>query len=353
MGIANPASACQAQYDASKKITADLTTLILQQNEDTEKLNLDNIKEIKNEIKHQKDNKYKQDQQEVIAESEINLQRCIKLATEKGSTSWLSCLPLKSLGYTLNKQEFRDALCLRYNWRIPRMPNHCACGAITDFNHSLSCKKGGYIIMRHNAVRDVEAEQLREVCHDVKIEPELLPTRAGQHLSTNTAERARPDVSAVGLWSPFERSFIDVRIFHPNAPSYLHKNLNQVYSEHEREKKRSYNDRILNIDRGTFTPLVFSTAGGMGKESEAYHRRLAQVIADKRKESYSSFMSFIRTRIRFALLKSTLISVRGVRGKDAYKPDPTVWPSLLCKYIFSRFSKCLSRYHFRGCMEGL
>ena len=116
--------------------------------------------------------------------------------------------------------------------------------------------------------------------------------------------------------------FIDVRIFHPNAPSYIHKNLNQVYLEHEREKKRTYNDRILNIDKGTFTPLVFSTAGGMGKESEAYHRRLAQLIADKRRESYSHVISFIRTRIRFSLLKSTLISVRGVRGKTSHKPDP-------------------------------
>ena len=141
------------------------------------------------------------------------------------------------------------------------------------------------------------------------------------HQSSNTSENARLDVSAIGLWSPFERSFIDVRIFHPNAPSYINKNLNQVYKEHENEKKRAYNDRIINVERGTFTPLVFSTAGGMGKEAEVYHKRLAERIAAKRNETYSQVMNFIRTRIRFALLKCTLISIRGVRGRQEPKRD--------------------------------
>ena len=141
------------------------------------------------------------------------------------------------------------------------------------------------------------------------------------HQSSNTSENARLDVSAIGLWSPFERSFIDVRIFHPNAPSYINKNLNQVYKEHENEKKRTYNDRIINVERGTFTPLVFSTAGGTGKEAEVYHKRLAERIAPKRNETYSQVMNFIRTRIRFALLKCTLISIRGVRGRQEPKRD--------------------------------
>ena len=36
--------------------------------------------------------------------------------------------------------------------------------------------------------------------------------------------------------------------------------------KHEQEKKRNYNRRIMNIENGTFTPLVFSVFGGMGKE---------------------------------------------------------------------------------------
>ena len=67
--------------------------------------------------------------------------------------------------------------------------------------------------------------------------------------------------------------------------------------------------------KGSFTPLVFSTLGGMGKEAERYHKRLGQLIAQKRNELYSDVVNFIRTRLSICLLKSILISLRGVRGK--------------------------------------
>ena len=38
----------------------------------------------------------------------------IDLASEKGASSWLTSLPIKEFGYVLNKQEFNDALTLRY-----------------------------------------------------------------------------------------------------------------------------------------------------------------------------------------------------------------------------------------------
>ena len=134
------------------------------------------------------------------------------MACEKGSSSWLSALPLKSYGYCLNKSEFRDAVALRYGWCIPNVPSFCACGAKNDINHNLSCKKGGYIIYRHNIIRDTEADLLREICIDVETEPQLQPTNADElSARSNSADQARLDISAVGLWSPFERSYFDVR----------------------------------------------------------------------------------------------------------------------------------------------
>ena len=69
------------------------------------------------------------------------------------------------------------------------------------------------------------------------------------------------------------------------------------------------------MDQGTFTPLIFSTSGGMGMECLRYHKRLATLIACKRREDYSSTMNFIRKKIRFSLLRSTLIAIRGTRVK--------------------------------------
>ena len=182
--------------------------------------------------------------------------------------------------------------------------------------HALNCKQGGYVVMRHNKVRDLEAELMREVCNDVRVEPELLPLDNDLAvINGNMAQKARLDVSGNGVWGPQERTFLDIRIMHPNSPSYLDKDITQVYRQHEREKKRTYNERIIQIEKGSFTPIVMSTFGGMGLEGERYHKRIAELISIKRNEPYPSVIEYIRTRLRFCLLKSVLMSLRGVRGK--------------------------------------
>ena len=89
--------------------------------------------------------------------------RALKLAQEKGAGSWLTALPVQSLGFVLNKEEFRDSLCLRYGWQIPGIPSFCVCGEKNDINQTLICKKGGFVIFRHNKIRDLNAEFLKQV----------------------------------------------------------------------------------------------------------------------------------------------------------------------------------------------
>ena len=60
---------------------------------------------------------------------------------------------------------------------------------------------------------------------------------------------------------------------------------------------------------------MFLTTGGMGPACSEAMKRLAELIAVKRDEKYSHTINFIRVRLRFALLKSVLIAIRGVRGK--------------------------------------
>ena len=177
--------------------------------------------------------------------------------------------------------------------------------------------------MRHNQIRDLEAVLLRDVCKDVKIEPELLPIGNSSVDSSNKAIKARLDVSAVGIWSPMARTFLDVRVFHPNSQSYRGKKIEKVYEQHETEKKNAYNQRIVQVEKATFTPLVFSTSGGMAPECTKYHKRLAELISTKTKEEYGQVMNHLRTRLRFALLRSTLIALRGERGKSR-KPTANI-----------------------------
>ena len=110
--------------------------------------------------------------------------------------------------------------------------------------------------MRHNRIRDLEASILKDICKDVRTEPELLPIGGSNVSSSNHSEKARLDVSAVGIWSPMERTFLDVQVVHPNAPSYRGKKIDKIYEQNEKEKKRSYNQRVIQVEKASFTPLV-------------------------------------------------------------------------------------------------
>ena len=239
---------------------------------------------------------------------------------DKGAGSWLTSLPLKDHGFCLNKQEFRDAICLRYGWRIPNTPPFCGCGKKNSVDHTLICAKGGYVAMRHNALRDLNANLQREVCKDVVVEPRLLPLE-NEIIDGTTADRAAPDISSRGIWSTFERTFFDVRVLHPNATSYQSTSLPSLYKNHEREKMRKYNSRILTVEKGSFTPLVYTTFGGWAPQATKYHKRLAELIAKKQNEEYHHVINHLRTKIRFSLLRSVLIAVRGERGKRYSDPQ--------------------------------
>ena len=45
----------------------------------------------------------------------------------------------------------------------------------------------------------------------------------------------------------------DVRVFYPIAPSYCQKDLKAIYKQHKDEKKRSYGERVREVERASFT----------------------------------------------------------------------------------------------------
>ena len=197
------------------------------------------------------------------------------------------------------------------------MPTYCSCGEKNSVYHALDCKLGGYVSMRHDSIRDTLAYFLREAkCKDVRVEPPLMPVNATlfKHMS-NTQDEARLDISAVGVYAPFEKTFMDVRVTHPNCKSNVFKPLAQVYAEHEKAKKDAYEERVRESEKGSFIPLIFTTSGGMGQMTSVLVKRLSEKISDSSSEARSMVTNYIRTKIRFAILRSTLIALRGTRGK--------------------------------------
>ena len=117
------------------------------------------------------------------------------------------------------------------------------------------------------------------------------------------------------VYAPFEKTCFDVRVTHPNCKTNIFKPLAQVYAEHEKAKKDAYEERVRESEKGTFIPLIFSTSGGIGPMTSVLVKRLSEKISDNSYEARSMVTNYIRTKIRFAILRSTLIALRGNRGR--------------------------------------
>ena len=89
--------------------------------------------------------------------------------------------------------------------------------------------------------------------------------------------------------------------------------LARSYVRQEKVKRRSYEQRIRDVEHASFVPAMFSTTGCMGKHATALYKRIASILAEKTGEKYSAVMAAIRCRISFALLRSTIMCLKGSR----------------------------------------
>ncbi len=244
------------------------------------------------------------------------LQKASALSREKGASTWLSALPLTEHGFTLPKSAFHDALALRYGWAPACLPTNCSCGNNFSVEHALSCAKGGFPTIRHNEIRDITASLLTEVCNEVCVEPDLQPVAPNQLNGASANRRqdgARLDVSANGVWGGrHQKTYFDVRVFNPLAPSNRNQSLPAVFRKHEKEKKRAYQQRIQDVKHSSFTPLVLSVTGGMGVEATTFYKRLASLLSHKWDSPYSKTLCWLRCRLSFSLLRSAIQAIRGV-----------------------------------------
>ena len=132
------------------------------------------------------------------------------MSYEKGASSWLSALPFEEHGFALHKGAFSDALCFHYGWLPEGLPSKCVCGNGFNVDHAMNCSC-------INLGTLLQLFCLR--CHDVTIEP-VLQKLTGEN----------PAVAS-------------------------------LYRRFKQEKQRRYEQRICEVEMGSFTPLVFSTLG--------------------------------------------------------------------------------------------
>ena len=118
--------------------------------------------------------------------------------------------------------------------------------------------------------------------------------------------------------------FFDVRVFNPLAASNQNPNILMTFQRHEREKRRLYDQRIREIEHGSFTPLVFSACGGMGPSTTIAYKRLAALIAEKRGQRYCCVMQCLRCQLSFSLLRAAIAAIRGSRSARSSRQSAAV-----------------------------
>ena len=248
-------------------------------------------------------------------------QRKLEQLSQPGASSWLGALPLESQGFNLTRGEFQDALALRYDKPVKKLPSKCPCNQPFTVTHALDCKLGGFVNARHDSIRDVECSLLKSVVQDVECEAMLQPVinRAGYQKSANLAKEARLDVRARGFWRKGQNAYFDVRVTNADCASQANSSLEKVLEKHETEKKRHYNRRVMEVEHATFTPLVFTTTGVMSKECLIFHKALAEKLSTKKNDQYAVIMRYLRVKFSFLALKSTLLCLRGSRSIKSSK----------------------------------
>ncbi|KAG0728334.1 hypothetical protein GWK47_032694 [Chionoecetes opilio] len=288
MGITSPEKLAEEENRNSINLTSSLTEKIIAQDSNGE-TDQNAILKLKKTISRDRQSAQVESLERLKSAMLDDTVRKIHTAQETGASNWLTCLPIRAKGFSLNKQEFVNAVALRYGWPVEGIPKTCVCGVPNNVDHTMTCKRGGIVCIRHDEVRDVTASMLREVCRDVSTEPSLLPINGEQlqYRTANTANEARVDVSARGFWNRGQRAFMDIRIFDPMAACHRRISLEAAHQKNEQEKIRAYGDRIRNVDHGSFTPLVFTTSGGMGPKAKCFYSRLADVMAEKKHQPRS------------------------------------------------------------------
>ena len=313
LGLRKVGEDSESSFAASVKITKPLTDAIINQSDELP--NADEVSKAKTEVVQIVKTMETERAAHIKSEQTTSCQRTLEQLSEPGASSWLGALPLQSEGLNLTKGEFQDALSLRYNKQVRNLPTTCACGSSFTTEHAMNCHLGGFVNARHDNIRDFECGLLKTVGNDVECEPKLqqVTNKEGYCRSAILNDDARLDIRARGFWRHGQNAYFDVRVTNADSSSQQNTSVKQVLRKHELEKKRNYNRRIMEVEHGSFTPLIFTTTGVMSHECSVFHKALAEKISNKRGDKYQDIMRYLRIKFSFLALKATLLCLRGSR----------------------------------------
>ena len=69
--------------------------------------------------------------------------------------------------------------------------------------------------------------------------------------------------------------------------------------------------KILQVENGSFTPLVFSISWRMGRKASKYYSQIAEILPEKRDETYLIRIPWIRRKLSLSLMRSIIACIKG------------------------------------------
>ena len=116
------------------------------------------------------------------------------------------------------------------------------------------------------------------------------------------------DLGVRGVWLPQSEALFDIPIIDTDTQSYLSQPPISVLLTAENEKKRKYSAASV-ARRAHFTPLCFSV------DAAFFLKRLAYCLSAKWERSLADVTHWIRAHLAFAILRATVLCVRGLRTR--------------------------------------
>ena len=235
-----------------------------------------------------------------LASSPAQHARLLSVSSPHAS-AWLSVMPTPQLNLHLEPPEFQVALKwwlgldTSQNARCSLCPSH----ALDPLgHHALTCKSGGDLIVRHNALRDTFWESCKLACIAGQLE-------AGSSLDEE-GRQTRPADILVQNWEFGKPAALDFTVTSPLNPTTLNEasvTAGSAASAAE-ARKHATNDVKCNRLGWVCIPLAVETYGCWGDEAIKCLDRLAARIATRTARSKSSAASALYGRLSIVLVRA-------------------------------------------------
>ena len=173
-----------------------------------------------------------------------------------------------------------------YKWSPKYIHSTCVGGKRFEVDHALLCQKGGFIHRRHDEVKELIGH-IWQMSYTMmwRSNPILYQTPVKYHI-TQPTDNKKQDSSPFKTFGKEGNEHSDVRILNHFAQTHLRQKLENSFSNNEKEKKRSYGQRVIDVEHGSFTPLIFSSHWGYRRETDRFFSVLAEKLSTKKDISY-------------------------------------------------------------------